>query len=85
MNLRRTPCTVGRHKWIYQFPYSTVPSMADKRWCADCGQVELAYNVWLETYYLFDRWVREEDWHKLSRRDGWDGVAKNRFKVEDYA
>ena len=76
--LSRIVCAVGKHNWEYQFPHNwRRPSMADKRWCGECGQVELAYERWHGTYWSFDRWVREEDWYKISL--GWDGVAKNRF------
>jgi len=62
----RISCVFGWHRWLYQYPHSNPPTMKDKRWCKDCGQVELAYEVWKETYYSFDCWVREEDWYKLS-------------------
>lgn len=65
-NLRKIPCVAGVHNWILQFPYSGLPTMKDKRWCGECGQVEFAYERWHGTYWSFDRWVREEDWYKLS-------------------
>ncbi len=68
------------HMWVYQ--YHGQPEMGNKRWCSECGQVELAYEVWKGTYYSFDQWVREEDWYKLSyikdpskslsKLQGWD-------------
>ena len=59
-------CLFG-HSWLYQYPYPRLPTMKDKRWCSECGQVEYAYEIWKGTNYFFDCWVREEDWYKLSR------------------
>ena len=64
---RRILCVFGGHRWDYQYPHhSKYPQMKDKRWCNDCGQVEYAYEEWKGTYYSFSRWVRAEDWYKLS-------------------
>lgn len=73
MNLQRILCAVGGHNWLSHGR----PAMGDRRRCSECGQVELAYEVWDRTYYHFDRWVREEDWYKISL--GQYRVAKDKF------
>ncbi len=85
MKMQRIPCGFGIHRWVCQYPYSNYrPTMMDKRWCSRCGQVEYAYEIWKGTdysYYSFDRWVREEDWYKLSYiKDPRKPLSKQRWK-----